>query len=168
MKKECCQGDAYTKFAFLETSDPENLICCNAPCKAMEAANCTLTSNPKCAPSARYFRQSLIFDCHYFVCIAFLYYSAQQLFFLPGRLHCTTLTIISDSTMVILIIDSGPSSMVLATVMTIPSSGLTDTVGGAMAKRVITRSTTRSTGKRYQSSPVLSNYRMLGIERPRI
>merc|ERR1719204_786552 len=51
----CCQGDAYTKFAFLETSDPENLICCNAPCKAMEAANCTLTSNPKCAPSARSF-----------------------------------------------------------------------------------------------------------------
>jgi len=55
VKKECCQGDAYTKFAFLETSDPENLICCNAPCKAMEAANCTLTSNPKCAPSARSF-----------------------------------------------------------------------------------------------------------------
>merc|ERR1711973_373131 len=55
VKKKCCQGDAYTKFAFLETSDPENLICCNAPCKAMEAANCTLTSNPKCAPSARSF-----------------------------------------------------------------------------------------------------------------
>merc|ERR1719495_2736224 len=63
----------------------------------------------------------------------------------PGRLHCTTLTIISDFTMVILIIDSGPSSTVLATVMTIPSSGLTDTAGGAMAKRVITRNTTRST-----------------------
>merc|ERR1712002_278510 len=69
----------------------------------------------------------------------------QNALLLPGHLHCTTLIIISDFTMVILIIDSGPSSMALATVMTIPSSGLTDTVGGAMAKRVITRSTTRST-----------------------
>ena len=87
MKKECCQGDAYTKFAFLETSDPENLICCNAPCKAMEAANCTLTSNPKCAPSARYFRQSLIFDYHYFVIFFVLLCTALVLFARSFALH---------------------------------------------------------------------------------
>jgi len=51
VEKGCCQGDAYTKFAFLKTSDPENLVCCNAPCAAMEAANCTLT--PQCGPTQR-------------------------------------------------------------------------------------------------------------------
>jgi len=50
--RECCQGDAYTKFAFLKTSDPSK-ICCNAPCAAMEAANCTLA--PQCGPSQRSF-----------------------------------------------------------------------------------------------------------------
>jgi len=51
VEKGCCQGDAFTKFAFLKTSDPDNLVCCNAPCAAMEKANCTLT--PQCAPSQR-------------------------------------------------------------------------------------------------------------------
>jgi len=48
--RECCQGDAYTKYAFLKTSDPEK-ICCNAPCAAMEAANCTLPI--QCGPTQR-------------------------------------------------------------------------------------------------------------------
>jgi len=54
VERGCCQGDAaFTKFAFLKTSDPDHLVCCNAPCAAMEAANCTLT--PQCAPSQRSF-----------------------------------------------------------------------------------------------------------------
>jgi len=51
VEKECCQGDAFTKFAFLETSDPENLVCCSAPCAAREKANCTLPVT--CAPAQR-------------------------------------------------------------------------------------------------------------------
>jgi len=50
--RECCQGDAYTKFAFLKTSEPAK-ICCNAPCAAMEAANCTLPA--QCGPTQRSF-----------------------------------------------------------------------------------------------------------------
>jgi len=50
--RECCQGDSFTKFAFLKTSDPDK-ICCNAPCAAMEAANCTLPL--QCGPTQRSF-----------------------------------------------------------------------------------------------------------------
>jgi len=52
VKKDCCSGDdALTKFSFLKTANDDELVCCNAPCAAMEKANCPLTD--KCAPTKR-------------------------------------------------------------------------------------------------------------------
>merc|ERR1712243_470331 len=51
VKKECCRGAEFNKFAFLETANDDELVCCNAPCAAMEKANCPLTD--QCAPSKK-------------------------------------------------------------------------------------------------------------------
>jgi len=69
VKKECCQGDAVlTKYSFLKTANDDELVCCNAPCAAMERAGCPLTA--KCAPSQRSYSmghpyQALGFNHHY-------------------------------------------------------------------------------------------------------
>jgi len=51
VRKECCTDAEFNKFAFLKTADDDELVCCSAPCAAMEKARCPLTE--QCAPSQK-------------------------------------------------------------------------------------------------------------------
>jgi len=64
VKKECCDDAEFNKFGFLKTADDDELVCCNAPCTAMERANCPLTD--QCAPSKRSFGLHHPFQAHGF------------------------------------------------------------------------------------------------------